>query len=156
MKFLVAFGASVVKRSMSMSPFSVAIVALVMRILLESGSLRGADGDLSHGNGAPTIGGGHGLILDRVTGTACACSCRIATLDDEIRDDPMEDDAIVETATGEGHEVAGGDGGEVGVDRDLDLALCRFDRDDPLLAGAKGGRLRSRAGPGGRFGSGRA
>src|SRR5580765_1710447 len=210
MKFWAAFGASVVKRSTSMSPFSVAIVALVMGILLEGGLLRGADGDLvhgdgmrrklgvggrgnrvgdrhpgghrpddlvrvvrrertlglvaeddeelrpdgirrrraGHGHGGPSVDGCHWLVLDRVTGAARTRSGGIATLDDEVRDDAMEDDAIVETAAGKGYEVAGRDRREVGVDRDLDLARGRFDRDEPLLACRQGWRLGRGAGPG--------
>lgn len=50
------------------------------------------------------------LVLDGVSGTAHTGAVRIPSLDHEVLDHPVEDDAVVESLFGEFDEVAGGDG----------------------------------------------
>ena len=61
---------------------------------------------------------------------------RAAELDHEFVDDPVEVQAIVETALGELDEVAGGDGHLVGQKLDLDVAHGGAQRRDRVGHGA--------------------
>src|SRR6476659_273730 len=92
MKFWLAFGASVVNRSTSMSPFSVEIVALVIG-LLQSVALR-RDGHLVHldrARGVVDAGGGRGDRVDRLHALRHVAEDRIrrrqAALGDVLEDD---------------------------------------------------------------------
>src|SRR4029079_7596365 len=69
MKFWLAFGASVVNRSTSMSPFSVEIVALVIGLLPVGRAALRRDGHLVHldrGRGVFDAGGGRDDRVDRL------------------------------------------------------------------------------------------
>ena len=61
----------------------------------------------------------------------------------------MEDDAVVEAAFGQRDEVADRDRRQVGVEREVDRALRRFDRHRAGLAGGQRRRLGGRAVAGG-------
>ena len=59
----------------------------------------GVGAGVGHGQGADLVATGLGqLVLEAVAGTAPAVALRIATLDDELGNDPMEAHAVVEAA----------------------------------------------------------
>src|SRR5215471_2985971 len=72
------------------------------------------------------------LRLDLVAGAAGAIALRAAALDDEVRHDPMEVEAVVEPFLGQRDEVLDGLGRIFGVELESDLAAL-LERDDANL-----------------------
>src|SRR3546814_3316501 len=68
-----------------------------------------------------------GLVLELVARAAGAGALRAASLDHEIRDHPVEAQAVVEAAPGQVDEADHGQGGLVGVQLDLDRATVGID-----------------------------
>src|SRR5690606_25688336 len=64
-----------------------------------------------------------GLVLEAVAGAAAAGAFGAAALDHEVRDDPVERQAVVEPALGEVDEIGDGQGGLFGQQVHLDYAL---------------------------------
>ena len=71
------------------------------------------------------------FALDAVAGAAGASAVRVAALDHEAQDDPVEDEAIIEAAVGQGDEVLHALGRHFGVQLQLDdAAVLHGDGDD--------------------------
>ena len=65
---------------------------------------------------------------DRVAGAALAVAGRVAALDHEAGDDPVERQPVEEALVGQVLERAAGARGALGVERDLEVAAARRDR----------------------------
>src|SRR5262245_58645145 len=85
----------------------------------------------SHPDRAANVGPGVNLAANLISGTAFAVAARIATLNDEIRHDPVEGQVIEEAFARERDETIHGDRRVLGEEFDPDLALgggnCRRD-----------------------------
>src|SRR5436190_609180 len=68
------------------------------------------------------------LVLELVAGAARAGARRVAALDHEVRDDPVEDHAVVEALAGQLDEVLDGPRRGPGIELELDHALIGVQR----------------------------
>src|SRR6185436_13515048 len=73
------------------------------------------------------------LIAERVAGAAAARGRRVARLDHEVRDDAMEFHAVVVPLLRQEHEVVDGLRRMLRIERELDRAAIRLDRDRVVL-----------------------
>src|SRR5258708_12947801 len=82
---------------------------------------------------------GPGLIVETIAGTAATAAFRATALDHEIRDHPMEAQAVVVAAPGEVDEIR---------NRDRRLVRMQFHADRTLAGGESGGQCAHEGFPG--------
>ena len=106
-------------RSPRIVPVEIDVIGCVYEELAAPGV--GPSG-VRHGDGPSHIGVSlYEFILNFVSRTAHSCSGGVSSLDHESFDDPVEDNAIIESLLGKFDEVTGGDG-HVIVHLELDIA----------------------------------
>ena len=102
---------------------------------LAAGRARRLGGRLRHRDDALHVGGVRRRRVDgRVAGAAAARLRRVAALDHEARDDPVEDRVVVEPVLGERDERGRGRGRRVEVERDGERAAVGRERQRPLFS----------------------
>ena len=78
----------------------------------------------------------HGeLALDAVARAAHSSAVRVAALDHESGDHPVENGAVIKALADEGDKVVYGVGRDLGIELRLDGALVGLDGDDGILHG---------------------
>ena len=100
----------------------------------------------SHPEGSPLVPMAVHLISNRVTGTAVAVIARIAVLNDEIGNHPMEARVPVVAGSGEGEKIIDGDGCFSAEELEMEIAFYRVDGSVRRLAAVHGKQHRSNDG----------